>query len=177
MTSYRRMRRQARQIRRSGMQPMMFINSDSSQFPAPVGMILARFAWRYRSELTPLGIAAMTLVAACWTHAMLAKWWALILVGSTVAAGTDRNLRPEVRTRAYRRTRLRGDGNLHGWRLARLGDSAGTVHATAPASPGDRHDGSGRAMVGAPAPAREGSRRTQARGMAGRRPSNRPHRF
>ena len=85
MTSYRRMRRQARQIRRSGMQPMMFVNTDSSQFPAPVGMILARFAWRYRSELTPLGIAAMTLVAACWTHASLAKWWALILIGSTVA--------------------------------------------------------------------------------------------
>ena len=37
MTSYRRMRRQARQIRRSGMQPMMFVNTDSSQFPTPVG--------------------------------------------------------------------------------------------------------------------------------------------
>jgi len=81
------MRRQARQIRRSGMQPMMFVNTDSSQFPAPVGMILARLAWRYRSELTPLGIAAMTLVTACWTHATLAKWWALILIGSTVAGG------------------------------------------------------------------------------------------
>jgi FtsK/SpoIIIE family len=87
MTSYRRMRRQARQIRRSGMQPMMFVSSDSSQFPAPVGMILARFVWRYRSELTPLGIAAMTLVTACWTHATLAKWGALVLIGSTVAGG------------------------------------------------------------------------------------------
>ncbi len=29
---------------------MMFVNTDSSQFPAPVGMILARLAWRYRSE-------------------------------------------------------------------------------------------------------------------------------
>ena len=66
---------------------MMFINADSDQFPAPVGMILARFAWRYRSELTPLGIAVMTLVAACWTHATLAKWWALILIGSTVTGG------------------------------------------------------------------------------------------
>src|SRR5215471_19124479 len=85
MTSYRRMRRQARQIRRSGMQPMMFINGDPSQFPTPVGVILARFAWRYRSELAPLGAAAMTLVAACWTHAALAKWWAVILAGSSVA--------------------------------------------------------------------------------------------
>ena len=86
MTSYRRMRRQARQIRRSGMQPMMFINGDPGQFPAPVGVMLARFAWRYRSELAPLGVAAMTLLAACWTHAALAKWWAVILAGSSVAA-------------------------------------------------------------------------------------------
>jgi len=85
MTSYRRMRRQARQIRRGGMQPMMFINGDPSQFPTPVGVILARFAWRYRSELAPLGVAAMTLIAACWTHAALAKWWAVILAASAVA--------------------------------------------------------------------------------------------
>jgi hypothetical protein len=86
MTSYRRMRRQARQIRRGGMQPMMFINGDPSQLPAPAGVILARFAWRYRSELAPLGIAVMTLLAGCWTHAALAKWWAVILAGSSVAA-------------------------------------------------------------------------------------------
>ena len=86
MTSYRRMRRQARQIRRSGMQPMMFVNADSSQFPTPVGVILARFAWRYRSELAPFGVAAMTVSAACWTHAALAKWWVLILIASTVGA-------------------------------------------------------------------------------------------
>ena len=86
MTSYRRMRRQARQIRRSGMQPMLFINADSSQFPTPAGVILARYAWRYRSELAPFGVAAMTVGAACWTHAALAKWWALILIASTVGA-------------------------------------------------------------------------------------------
>jgi hypothetical protein len=85
VTSYRRMRRQARQIRRSGMQPMMVINGDPSQFSTSVGVILARFAWRYRSELAPLGVAAMMLSAACWTHAAFAKWWVLILIGSTVA--------------------------------------------------------------------------------------------
>ena len=41
MTSYRRMRRQARQIRRGGMQPMLFISADSNQFPTPAGMLLA----------------------------------------------------------------------------------------------------------------------------------------
>ena len=43
MTSYRRMRRQARQIRRSGMQPMMVVNTDPGQFPIPAGVLLARF--------------------------------------------------------------------------------------------------------------------------------------
>ena len=86
MTSYRRMRRQARQIRRSGMQPMMFISGDSSQFSTPVGVILARFAWRYRSGLAPFGVAAMTVGTACWTHAALAKWWPLILIASTAGA-------------------------------------------------------------------------------------------
>jgi len=86
VTSYRRMRRQARQIRRSGMQPMMFVSGDPSQFPAPAGVMLARFAWRYRSELAPLGVAVVTLLAGCWTHAALAKWWAVILAGSSVAA-------------------------------------------------------------------------------------------
>ena len=57
MTSYRRMRRQARQIRRTGMQPMMVINADPGQFPVPVGVLLARFAWLYRSELAPLAVA------------------------------------------------------------------------------------------------------------------------
>ncbi len=61
MASYRRMRRQARQIRRSGMQPMMVINADPGQFPIPAGVLLARFAWRYRSELAPLTMAATTL--------------------------------------------------------------------------------------------------------------------
>ena len=36
MTGYRRMRRQARQVRRSGMQPMMVVNGDPSHSrPSP----------------------------------------------------------------------------------------------------------------------------------------------
>src|SRR5260370_20429710 len=77
---------------------MMFINGAPSQFPVPVGVILARFAWRYRSELAPLGVAAMTLVVACWTHAALAKWWAIILVGSSVAPWLIAFLRSEEHT-------------------------------------------------------------------------------
>ncbi len=58
MTSYRRMRRQARQVRRSGMQPMMVFNSGD-QLPETAGVVLLRWAWRYRSELAPLYLAAL----------------------------------------------------------------------------------------------------------------------
>lgn len=86
MTSYRRMRRQARQIRRGGMQPMMVINTDPGQFPVPVGVIMARLAWRYRSELAPLAVAVLLLIVAWWAHANWPTWWELILFGSSVAA-------------------------------------------------------------------------------------------
>ena len=56
MTSYRRMRRHARQARRAGMQPMMVINSGDP-LPELAAVIIARWAWRYRSELAPLGVA------------------------------------------------------------------------------------------------------------------------
>ena len=54
MSTYRRMRRQARQARRSGLQPMMVINSGEP-FPETAGVLLLRWAWRYRSELAPAG--------------------------------------------------------------------------------------------------------------------------
>ena len=86
MTSYRRMRRQARQVRRGGMQPMLVINADPGQFPAPVGLLVARFAWLYRSELAPLAVAVATLGAAWWTHANWPTWWELILLTSSAGS-------------------------------------------------------------------------------------------
>ena len=50
------MRRQARQARRSGLQPMMVINSGEP-FPDTIAVVLLRAAWRYRSELAPLAVA------------------------------------------------------------------------------------------------------------------------
>ena len=61
MNSPRRMRRQARRIRRGGMQPMMVITGDD-QLPETAVVILLRYAWRYRSELAPLYVA---LAAGC----------------------------------------------------------------------------------------------------------------
>ena len=86
MTSYRRMRRQARQIRRTGMQPMMVINSGD-QPPETAGALLLRWAWRYRSELAPAYLTAVILGSSWWLHAAHPHWWELVLLAAVVAAG------------------------------------------------------------------------------------------
>jgi hypothetical protein len=86
MTSYRRMRRQARQIRRSGMQPMMFISADPNQFPTVGGVLLARFMWRYRSELAPVAVAALLVGTGWWLHARYPHDWRYILTGALLTA-------------------------------------------------------------------------------------------
>ena len=85
MSTYRRMRRQARLARHSGLQPMMVINSGEP-FPQTVGMVLLRWAWRYRSELAPLGVTAALVASAWWLHATRPHWWGLTAVLAGVAA-------------------------------------------------------------------------------------------
>jgi hypothetical protein len=84
VTTYRRMRRQDRQARRSGLQPMMVIN-NGEPFPETVGVILLRWAWRYRSELAPLGVTVGIVCASWWLHAARPHWWAVILGITAVA--------------------------------------------------------------------------------------------
>ncbi len=85
MTNYRKMRRQARLARRSGLQPMMVINTGDG-FPETVGVLLARWAWRYRSELAPLIVGAALMAAAWWLHHTRPHWWVPIAVLAGVAA-------------------------------------------------------------------------------------------
>ena len=85
MTSYRRMRRHARQARRAGMQPMMVIDSGGP-LPDLAAVIIARWAWRYRSELAPLGIACAVAGLGSYAHAALSSWWPLIVAGAGIAA-------------------------------------------------------------------------------------------
>ncbi len=85
MSTYRRMRRQARLARRSGLQPMMVINTGDA-FPSTVGVLLARGAWRYRSELAPAAVAAGLVAAAWWLHHSRPQWWLPIAVLAGVAA-------------------------------------------------------------------------------------------
>ncbi len=86
MTSYRQMRRNGRRARRVGLQPIMVINTDG-QFPTPVAVILARVAWRYRSELAPVFTACATLGAGWWAHLAHPNWWPYLLGASVVFAG------------------------------------------------------------------------------------------
>jgi FtsK/SpoIIIE family len=84
MTSYGKMRRQARRARRSGLQPMMVINAGEP-FPETLGVLLARWAWRYRSELAPLGVTAGLVAAAWWLHHTRPHWWPFLAVVTGVA--------------------------------------------------------------------------------------------
>ena len=85
MTSYRRMRRHARQARRAGMAPMMVISSGDP-LPELAAVIIARWAWRYRSELAPLGVACLVAAFGWYAHRALSPWWPLILAVPGIAA-------------------------------------------------------------------------------------------
>ena len=85
MTNPRRMRRQARRIRRGGMAPMMLITGND-QLPESAAVLAFRWAWRYRSELAPLYAAGAVLAVACWLHAGHRQWSPLALVLAAVSA-------------------------------------------------------------------------------------------
>jgi S-DNA-T family DNA segregation ATPase FtsK/SpoIIIE len=85
MNSYRQMRRQTRRARRAGIQPIVLIDSDG-QFPLPVAVIFAQWAWRYRSELAPVFTAGAMLGAGWWSHLAHPFWGLYFLVGSVAAA-------------------------------------------------------------------------------------------
>jgi FtsK/SpoIIIE family len=85
VTNYRQMRRQGRLARRSGLQPMMVINTGGA-FPETVGVVLLRGAWRYRSELAPVAVTGGLVGAAWWLHATRPHWWGVTAVLAGVAA-------------------------------------------------------------------------------------------
>jgi FtsK/SpoIIIE family len=85
MTSPHRMRRQARRIRRGGMQPMMLLTGND-QLPETVMVVILRWVWRYRSELAPLYAVGAVLGAGCWLHAGHRHWWPLVAAVAAVTA-------------------------------------------------------------------------------------------
>src|SRR5215469_7701194 len=83
MSTYRQIRRQTRRARRAGLQPIVVIDSP---FPVPAGVLLARWAWRYRSETAPAATAGAVLAAGGWLHHGHAGLWGWLLGASDLAA-------------------------------------------------------------------------------------------
>ena len=172
VSTYRRMRRQARLARRSGLQPMMVINSGEP-FPETVGVVLARWAWRYRSELAPLGVTA----ALVGSRVVAARHAAALVVPYRRAGRRGRvggrHLRRAVATPHPDRARLCGRHDLRGRRVAFRRHRGRPVRSAISASPRDRRAYLVGALVGASAPARESAGRAQAASLARYRQSHR----
>jgi hypothetical protein len=84
MTTPRRIRRHARRMRSYGVQPMVVFSSDGT-LPDLVIVTLARWLWRYRSELAPLALAAVAALAAWALHMTHPSWWLAFV--AFIAAG------------------------------------------------------------------------------------------
>ncbi|MEV4061776.1 cell division protein FtsK [Nonomuraea dietziae] len=77
--SRHRLRRNARRMRRDGIEPMMVL-SDDLEF-APIALVvIARTTWRYRSELAPFTVALLTFVGGMILHTHHPTWWPIVLI-------------------------------------------------------------------------------------------------
>jgi S-DNA-T family DNA segregation ATPase FtsK/SpoIIIE len=85
MTRTRQIRRQARTMRRHGLQPMVLIHSDDPM-PDILGVLIGRWLWRYRSELAPLHLSIVTILAGWLLHRTHPHGWWGILLTATIAA-------------------------------------------------------------------------------------------
>jgi hypothetical protein len=83
MNTHRQLRRQARRARRAGLQPVVVIDRP---LPPPVWVVLARWAWRYRSEIAPVVIAGAMLAIGWWLHIARPQLWPFLLVVSDLGA-------------------------------------------------------------------------------------------
>ncbi|MGW6496808.1 FtsK/SpoIIIE domain-containing protein [Nonomuraea angiospora] len=79
------MRRNARRMRRYGVEPIGLITDDLEFAPLVIAGI-ARAVWRYRSELAPLTAALVTVAAGATLHTWYPTWWPIVpLLAATVA--------------------------------------------------------------------------------------------
>jgi hypothetical protein len=79
------MRREARRLRRSGVEPVMVMAGDTSFGPAAI-VVICSWLWRYRSELAPLAVALSAEVAAVVLHITHPEWWVAVLIGAAALA-------------------------------------------------------------------------------------------
>ena len=85
MTRGYQMRRHARRMRRYGLQPMIVI-SPNDRLPDIAALVIGRWLWRYRSELAPLTLATMTMLAGWILHSTHPHWWLAITLSTLAAA-------------------------------------------------------------------------------------------
>ena len=98
-SSRRQLRYRARQLRRDGFQPTMFLSPDQP-LPETAGAIVVRALWRYRSELAPIVAAVGIVIAAATLHRSHPGWWPWLLAVTladvaTLAVPAPRRLRKE----------------------------------------------------------------------------------
>jgi hypothetical protein len=85
MTRGYQMRRHARRMRRYGLQPMI-VMSPGDQLPEIAAVVIAHWAWRYRSELAPFTTAVTMMLAAWALHVTRPNWWLTIAALTAVCA-------------------------------------------------------------------------------------------
>jgi FtsK/SpoIIIE family/IclR helix-turn-helix domain len=85
MSTYRQIRKQTRRARKAGLQPIVVIDGPAL---VPAGVLLARWAWRYRSEIAPATTAGAILAAGEWLHHGHASLWLWLLGVSDLIAFT-----------------------------------------------------------------------------------------
>ncbi|MGP3919977.1 FtsK/SpoIIIE domain-containing protein [Nonomuraea sp. 10N515B] len=79
------LRRNARRMRRYGVQPVAMI--DDLEF-APLAIAgIARLTWRYRSELAPLTVAVSVLISGMILRRWFPEWWPTIVLSTIGTAG------------------------------------------------------------------------------------------
>ncbi|MFI9597071.1 cell division protein FtsK [Nonomuraea sp. NPDC052265] len=83
-TTRHEMRRNARRMRRYGVQPVAMID-DLELAPLAIAGI-TRLAWRYRSELAPFSLATTVLLAGVILRRWCPEWWPAVIVCTVTAA-------------------------------------------------------------------------------------------
>jgi hypothetical protein len=92
MTGGYQLRRNARRMRRYGLQPMI-VMSPGDRLPEIAVVLMGRWLWRYRSELAPPAATLITALAGWVMHATHPHAWPIVAVatlaigGAVIAAG------------------------------------------------------------------------------------------
>jgi hypothetical protein len=62
----------------------MIVIGGDDRLPETAAVLIARWAWRYRSELAPVYLAVLTMLAGWALHATYPAWWWAILSATVV---------------------------------------------------------------------------------------------